>query len=260
MCTRFNRLFLLAALLLCTAGAIFAQEDGSPAAGDVLYLKDGSVLRGSLAYYIQGQEIAFILSTGDTLRYPQREIKRVVQGGAVLTGKKIKPVKTYDFRERGTYITFRLGLGVGRTSQSDNTLAPHASASAGYQFNRWVGVGGGVGVDAYRPDRSEVIYPLFGEVHGYLSGNRQAPYYALRLGYGLAFAEEENRILEARGGWYVQPSLGMRWGASAGVNFLTTVGLQLQEAEYTRQDGAPGERRIDELTYRRLHFGLGIVF
>ncbi len=260
MCTRLNRLFLIAALLLCTASATFAQENDPPEADDVLYLKDGSVLRGTLAYYIQGQEIAFILSTGDTLRYPQRQIMRFVQGGAVLTGKKFRPAKTYDFREEGVYFTFNLGLGVGRTSRSDNTVAPHASASMGYQFNRWVGVGGGFGVDGYRPDRGEVVYPLFGEVRGYLTGNRQAPYYSVRLGYGLAFAEEENRILEARGGWYFQPAFGMRWGASAGVNFLTTVGLQFQDAEFTRQDGAPGEVRIEDRTYKRLLFGLGIVF
>jgi len=265
MCTKIKQVALLIALLLCMANTVLAQ-DKDPANSeaistqDVLYLKDGSVLRGSLAYYIQGREIVFILSTGDTLRYPERKIRRFVQGGAVLSGRPVKPARRYEFREEGLYFTFGLGLGVGRTSGSDNTVAPQASASAGYQLNRWLGVGAGFGVDAYQPDRGEVIYPLFGEARGYLTDKRQAPYYALRLGYGLAFAEEENRILEAQGGWFFQPLLGIRWGASAGVNFLTSVGLQFQGAEFTRQNGGPGEVRIDKKTYKRMHFGLGIVF
>ena len=227
---------------------------------DVLYLKDGSVLKGRLHHYVKGEIIVFELSTGDVLEYTQSEIKRFVQGGVAANPGEVKGPKPYEFKEEGVYFSFALGLGIGRNSRNENAVAPDLTAGAGYHFSRWLGLGGGFGVDVYAPERSEIIYPIFGEIRGYLLQARQSPYYAFRSGYGIAVKDEDNRVLEAKGGWYVNPSLGLRWGASAGVNFVTEVGLQFQRAEYTRAFGAPGEREIQSRQYKRLIFRLGIVF
>lgn len=229
---------------------------------DLLYLKDGSVLQGRLLKYVQGQQIYFRLTTGDEVTFPERKIKRFVSGGALDKWEppRERSPKPYAFEEEGLYFTFHAGLGVGRSSSNNNTVSLNLLASAGHQLNRQLGIGGGLAVDSYYSVEGEIIYPVFAEVRGYLTRTREAPFYALRAGYGVAFEEPEDRLIAAEGGLYLNPSVGMRWGASAGVNFLSEIGFQYQRAEFTRSFGGDEGREIETKRFKRLSLRLGIVF
>jgi hypothetical protein len=251
---------LLLGLIFFTAHGWSQEPAARDSFPDLLYLKDGSVLQGRLLKYIQGKQIYFRLTTGDEVTYPEREIQRFVQGGALAERVPARAPKPYAFREEGLYVTFHAGAGVGRNHSNGNTVAWNLLASAGHQFNRWLGLGGGLAVDGYYPANGEVVYPLFAEVRGYLTETREAPFYVVRTGYGLTFKETNNGVSAAEGGLYLNPSLGMRWGASAGINIISEIGFQYQRAEYTRSFGGDGGREIQTKKFKRLSLRLGMVF
>ncbi len=251
-------LFLIC--LLWTSAYSWAQDTTAVSTySDLLYLRDGSVLKGRLLYYIQGERIVFELSTGDRVEFEQRKIRRLVQGGEENI-PPVKPRKQYEFREEGLYFSTLAGITLGRTSRSAETGSWNLLAVAGHMFKRQLGVGGGIAVDGYSPRESEIIYPIFAEARGYLSASRFAPFYAMRLGYGVAFKENDNLVAGAQGGLFVNPALGLRWGGSAGVNFVTELGFQYQRARFERFIGGWGEMEIEKKGYKRLNIRLGIVF
>lgn len=252
---------LLMFLIMMIALAGRAQENGVPESPpDVLYLKDGTVLKGKLLHYIQGDKIVFELSTGDRVEYPQKKIRRFVQGGTLPEKAQAKPPKSYNFQETGLFFNLLPGMTFGRSSNSDNAVSLNLLGSAGYQLNRWIGVGGGIAVDAYVPHRGEIVYPVFAEARGYFSPTRYSGFYVLRTGYGIVFAEEDNGVMDASGGFFLNPAIGLRWGGASSVNFVSEFGFQYQRAGYERSFGWNGERDVIKKGYKRLNIRLGILF
>lgn len=249
---------LLLTLLLLTAAAGFAQNEQG--AEDVLYLRNGTVLRGHLLQYVQGGQIVFQLKTGDRLVFTDKHVRRLVQGGEQPAG--VREPRPYSFREKGFYATLQGGMAVGRSFTSQQSGAWNVSLTAGHLLRRTLGFGVGVGADAYFPDNGEIVYPVFAEVRGYLLKERSTPYYALRSGYGFAFKEENQAgIVDAEGGLYLNPAIGARWGASGGLKFTTEVGFQYQRAVYTKGFTPFGEGRdIQRHQYKRLNIRLGMLF
>lgn len=253
------RLLLLISLLWTSAYSLAQDTTTVSTYSDLLYLRDGSVLQGRLLHYILGEKIVFELSTGDHVEFEQRKVKRLVQGGEENI-PPVKPRKEYEFREEGLYFAALAGITIGRTSRSTETGSWNLLAVAGHLFKRQIGVGGGIAVDGYSPQESEIIYPVFAEARGYLSASRYAPFYAMRLGYGFAFKESDNLVTGAEGGVFVNPALGLRWGGSAGANFVTELGFQYQRASFERSIGNWGEMEIEKKGYKRLNIRVGIVF
>ncbi len=256
--TCFSICFLFVLLAQCHLA--FGQQAVEAEYDDRLYLKDGSIFKGRLLHIIHGESYWFEISSGDTLVYPVRKVKRLIQDADAydeLPGNGWKP-RPYAFRETGLYFSTMGSLGLGRDFSGFSTGNVGLSFSAGYQLNRWIGLGGGVGVDVYQPEEGQVVYPLFAEARGYLTGQKVAPYYSLRLGYGMAFEGDNNNIIRARGGLLVHPAIGMRWGAGPGVNFVSDMGFQYQESSFTFAN-FNGELTHD-LGYKRLVFRVGIVF
>ncbi len=258
---KFHQTLFLFTVLLLLGFTARAQETGGAELPDKLFLRDGSVLKGKLMHIVQGESIWFLSSTGDTLVFKPREVERLVQDADQLSdtpfviAKKRKP---YSFREEGLYFNTMAALGLGKDLDGNTTGSAGLAFSAGYMLDRWLGIGGGVGMDLYHPERGEIVYPVFAEGRGYLSTRNRSPYYLLRLGYGMAFPDENNNIIEARGGLMVHPALGMRWGAAEDVNFVTDLGFQYQRSSFTFEtfNGEVDQR----MGYKRWVFRLGIVF
>ncbi len=263
-------LFIVMFVIGCSWPELSAQEQlpaDTSSFPDLLYLRDGSVLKGRLEVYAHGQFLIFGLSTGDRIEVPASSVRRVVQGGALHPPEerrmKERIPRPYRFREEGLYHSIAVGLAFGNSGAENGqaTAGWSAGYSAGYLFNRWIGLGGGLGIDAYYLGAGEVVYPLFGEARGYLSSRKIAPYYRIAAGYGIAFRDEDKNITEARGGAYFQPSLGFRWGGGPGINLTTDLGFRYQQATYTREQPFAGvEREVEKLRYKRIVFQVTMVF
>jgi len=127
----------------------------------------------------------------------------------------------------------------------------------GYQFNRWIGAGMGIGFDGYDIGAGENIIPVYAEARGYFMKKNTTPFYSVALGYGFAGKNDNTGIIEGSGGIMFNPNIGYRIGASAGANFTLALGYKLQKASFTPRWNGEIERKF---TYSRLNLKLGLLF
>jgi hypothetical protein len=252
---------LLIVILLTFPLLITAQTGNS----DVIYLKNGSILRGKIISISESQSLTLQLAE-DTVRMkiPETMIKKIIQEAPKTSAPRGQRLpKPYEFSEKGFYKTIYAGLNPGAYSQNNwsntRSLGFNASASFGYQFNRWYGVGLGAGVENYYFDHN--LFPVFVETKGYWQKKNISPYHSLAVGYAFANAADAQSV---KGNLFVHPAVGYRFGASTSINFFADLGLRIQEVSRSYQitqwwDGRTIQYTEDWL-YKRLTFRFGIIF
>ena len=252
---------LLALLFLSSLPVALSAQ----AEADMLYLRNGQQLEGRILEYQQGVRLLLRLSTGDTLAIRDAEIERIVQKGYLpaeaLDWQKPTPKKGYAFKEQGLYnaLYFSTMNSGGPDSRLKMGIGLHHSA--GYQFNRLLGLGLGLGIDTYGLSDGQSIYPLFAEARGYLLRKAVTPYYSVSAGYGFAFKNRDANVIEAEGGPLFRGIIGLRLGGEVRTNVLLGLGYQYQEASFTRSlFGGGGVWEVQELTFHRIVMRVGLIF
>ena len=249
---------------------------------DVVRLRNGSVFRGKIIEEKGGEYYLLELEGGDVLRLDWDEIDALTEesdpGGYYEATSKMRAKKRskaefreewrrereekrsiYAFKERGWYnVTYFSSIGGEQSGEFQFGLGIHNVV--GYMYNRKFGIGLGIGADTYSFQSGETIYPLYAEARGYLNKEFNSFYYALATGYGFAFKNKEEEILEARGGLMVHPSFGVRFGASEHTNMLLDFGWKLQKAHFMREFRFTGEIEVKDVWYNRFTIRLGLIF
>jgi len=237
---------------------------------DVVYLKDGSVLKGLIVNYEQGATLIFKLQNGEEIVIIDTEIARIVQDvrepksdsyDELMNGKvKAKPKEqVYEFRERGFYNAMMLG-SLNTRAGNEFKMGVSFHNVSGFQFSRWLGIGLGVGIETYGTDDDEVIYPVFAEFRGYFNKKIKAPYYTLGAGYGFMATNEKEFITEARGGWMLHPAIGLRFSGKKRNNLTADIGYKFQKAYFRRDFTFNGDIEIRDVLYQRLIIRVGLLF
>lgn len=245
-------------------------QGGAPAVYEVLYLNDGSVLRGRIKEIQRGGKLVFELSQGMEMTFMEDEIKKIVQESYPLPAgqPKIRQKKPYAFEEKGLYFSTTLALGNGRL---DDNLAVGLGIdfTTGYQFHRLFGVGANLGLNSYAFfDGTDNFFTPSLELRGYLSKKTTSPYYSILGGYGFPFKNKGDNTIEGNpdvetlkreGGYYFHPSVGVRIGASKGANIVFDLGYAFQSA-YFEEVIFNSDLLKRDVNYRRLTLRFGLVF
>ena len=114
------------------------------------------------------------------------------------------------------FVDVSYAFGVGHL----NLDRAEFSTIHGYQFNPYLFLGMGVGVNYYLHN-SDGVVPIFANVKGtFLKGNI-TPFLDMRLGYSVGDVE----------GVYVNPSLGCRFGVGKRTGINISLGYTLQRSE-----------------------------
>jgi hypothetical protein len=239
---------VLLIFLLLVSGRILAQQDEYITQ---VRLKDGSVLEGKMTEYVDGEYIRMDIG-GSEITIRQSSVKYIKH-------KNLSSIREYAFQESGYYHHSSLGLMPGFISPGNAVLGATLDHSSGYLFNRYAGAGLNLGMMNYSPFYGEVIYSLAAEFRGYLLGKYFSPYYLLRSGYGFNFKGE--RFLEADGGLFLNPAIGVRLTGKQSVNITAEIGLSFQHAHY-RYETQWWDRSIIEkdVRYQRFIMKLGVLF
>jgi hypothetical protein len=126
--------------------------------------------------------------------------------------------------------------------------------SVGYQFNQYVSVGGGFGMDVYDKE----YFPIYADFRGYILNSAVSPYYAFQAGYGISsdIFNLNSSNISHKGGAMLHPSIGVRFASFRKTNFILEAGYKFQ------YDKRTDERRntVDKITYRRLALKVGLLF
>ena len=235
-------LFLL--LVCCTTYLSGQKKLQKGAVATHLLLHDGSNLKGFIQKKYDDGSLDFMILGNYPTHLEAHTIKKKRQGDSHLlyfTDGKY-------FRTKGYYNVLRIG-SIWAKEGTSNSSPPVRDQSVngfsglnimnmhGYQFNKWISLGVGAGIDIYNvnENRSQTFLPVFFDFRTYPFSNKVSPYLAVNGGYGFGvdifdnFSETADEFYE--GGWMVAPALGFRFASNRRGNFLLELGYRLQDTK-----------------------------
>lgn len=247
------RVFAIISCLLLYAAHIKAQQNEY---SDKVYLKNGNRIVGKIIYYQPNDTLQMQISSGQIMKLAPLQIQKIVMAGA--TDAKVSRIeRPYNFKERGMYDALSFNINLGRSSRSH--LGYGFQNVVGYQFNRLVGTGIGLGYDSYYLNNGESnVASVFGEYRGYLGKRNVSEYWTFAAGYGFPRANQEDVLTNLKGSFMIQPTIGFRFGASSRYNFFADLGFRLQQVRYESLNTWAENRYT--VTYRRWVLRGGILF
>ncbi len=253
-------------LLLTLVPVAYSQEtkpvnDETRPIVDNVWLKDGSTLSGTILKWELARGMEFKLMTGALVQISKGDIAKVYQGVPFMAMEPIyysgrrKGLRPYAFKETGLYNTFSGFLNFSGSGGAG------VHYSIGHKFSRMLGVGIGTGFETNDFNYTRNIIPVYAEARGYFLPKKITPYYAAKIGYGFALKNEVNGTIDAKGGFYFSPEIGVRFGGKS-VNYYLGIEYKIQNATFTNSFW-PWEGQgifTDKLSYRRFELRTGITF
>lgn len=207
-------LLLLAGLLLVSS-LVRAQAPASP---DVLYLKDGSVIRGTLIESITGSHVRFQNLEGQVREYPMSEVS-----STKISGKNNRPV--YELQHIGFSHSSSLGIMVGNSGYYGDQANPSFHTINGVRIGKHWSTGVGTGLEGFGYGTQMPIFahgryaPLKGAVSPFIDG---------MVGYSLPITSPRYNLWrdnddQNRGG--ITAGIGAGVKMMAGQRFGLTIGM-----------------------------------
>jgi tetratricopeptide (TPR) repeat protein len=177
----------------------------------------------------------------------------------VFDGKELAStkMKEYQFKYKGfTNITsFVIGFGVGG---STNDISLGFSNSIGYLVNPYFSFGIGSGLDVYR---ERLMIPLFVDLRANFIKKRVSPLFSIGLGYSFTPRKDLTTpdgltysFRNSRGGFYLNPALGVRFFVSKKTALYLSLGFRLQDFDVRRNESDSWNRY--RTTYLTTKFGI----
>lgn len=219
----------------------------------VVYLHDGSMIKGQVVEDHTQSVVTITLIDGTQLIIPLKTVKSVIQ-----VKENIEFLKNGKYvQTRGLYKSITVGtLTAWEDDEKEYILWGFSfpNLAVGYQFNQYLAVGGGVGMDIYDFE----FIPVFADFRGYIFNSRVSPYYALQAGYGIS-ADLSNSLSSnesSKGGAMIHPSIGLRFASFRQTKFIMEAGYKFQYETRTND----WNESVDNIVYRRLSLKFGVLF
>lgn len=216
-------------LLFAIMQISFAQETIK----ETVYLKNGSIIKGLVIEQIPNETLKIQTADGSIFVYKMSEVEKIT--------KEISPVGKSSYREKSAakkintnrydlhdISGYRGFVETGYTVKTGEYGRGRLDITTthGYQFNPYLFVGGGVGLQYYHEDDLTVV-PLFAEVRANFLKNKVSPFAALKVGYSVSFYDGDSEDL----GFYCAPAVGVRYAVARNLALNFSVGYSLQYAE-----------------------------
>ena len=198
---------ILLSLFLFTAIAASSQSYQ-----DVVYLKNGSIVKGQIIEQIPTSLLKIEIAGGSIFVYQITEIEKIVKE-EIITPPIAKRKKTAPKMGYKGFVD--MGGGFPVSYDGDGFFSVHISQ--GYQFNPFFFVGAGLGVD-YHFGENCIFLPLYANGRINFIDNPVSPFFDLKIGYS---------VYEGKGA-FLAPSIGTRFAIDQRCGFTFSVGYNLQ--------------------------------
>lgn len=182
-----------------------------PTGNDIVYLKDGSVIYGTITYYDAQDMLKITANDGVTFELPMHLVLRMEKGiigrSKSMTNKPDKRSARGISRGYQGYVDIGQSYELGGDFSSANT---EVLTSHGFRFNPYFYLGGGLGF-IFNSETEDVYVPFYVNVRADLLNKRISPFFDFKLGY----------TVNNDGGAFVSPAIGVKF------NFGRRVALNL---------------------------------
>ena len=186
---------------------------------DVVYLKNGGIIHGIIIEQVPNQTVKIQTKDGNVFVYRIEEIEKLTKEQIKRgTGVGIGEIKQSGFTNI-TEINFGLGLG-----NSNNDFSYGIQTINGYLVNPYFSAGLGIGVDKYK---SVTFIPVFADFRANFINGNVSPFLSADIGYSLS------TINYNKGGFLLNPSVGVKFFVSATTALNFSLGYRLQEQNFS---------------------------
>ena len=212
---------------------------------DVVYLNNGSIIRGELILYEQGQQVKIKTIDGSVWVFDATEVEKVNKE------MPVAPSKVITTKEKGFYNVTDIGFNTG--FDPGGVFIPSISFQMvnGYQMNPTWSYGFGMGVESFNYDP---YMPFFVDVRYHLKDELFTPFTNLKSGAVLG-------IESASKGFFVDASVGVKNQRGDKSAFTFSLGYRFQYLEDKNIWWEWPQQTIKEIyQMHRLSIRLGFYF
>lgn len=215
---------------------------------DVVYLKNGSILRGEIIEQTNN-EILKIKTVGRNVIVVKWEnVERIAR----------EEIPHSDFGqqyfEKSGYVIntgFDILTGGGTTSVGFRMVN-------GYRFNPQLSAGLGIGLVLYNDPQN--LVPIYLDFKYKLKRANSTPFVFLKTGFSFSIMSDENlEVVDHDGGFMLSPGIGIQFETSEEFGLYFTAGYNLDNSKYEQED-FNGRTVETDINYRRMMIGFGFSF
>ncbi len=240
-------------LLVMTASVLFAQSNLQ----DVVYLKNGSIIKGVITEQVFGEHIKMETADGSVFVFKAEEIEKITKTEKIESTKSVSDQNQNQQTLKTTSITTstknthsRGYVGIVETGYVHGVGGLEASRFKmdfinGYQFNPYLSLGLGVGVRIY--ENEEYNLPIYLDARFTFTEQKVSPY--ISLGGGVNILEIDPHLAA---------SIGVLWRTSDKLAVKFGIGYEYQNI-YIEYATASSSSSMSHDT-GGIAFSLGVVF
>ncbi len=219
---------------------------------DIVYLKNGSVIKGQVLEYDPNGKIKIEIAGGSILVYDSGEIQKMSKE---TIGETSEPKETplipppppkkleKHLIQKGWYMMLGTGFIAAQLPPGLPLPALLGDVVVGHRLTPHLSVGGGLGLQV---GLVQSFLQGFGHVRLNFSKKSFSPYLDGQIGYGLLlnpngltntinvwnWADRVQNIRQASGGLYARPAIGVRFASVSSVHCFLDLGCTFQSSYY----------------------------
>ena len=211
---------------------------------DVVYLKNGSVLRGEIVELIENDHLKIEIAGRNIFAVMMDDVEKI-------TSEKLTIQRHYKKTGYMNRTGFEL-LHSGGDSSIRVTMVN------GYRFNPHLSAGIGFGITPYNDPLT--LIPVFLELNLRFLKANSSPYLFLKTGYNFSVHHDDNmEILDHHGGLLFNPGVGLHFIRSSGTGWYFQAGYNIDNSYYEFEGWWP-QTVENDLSFRRVSLGMGLSF
>lgn len=218
-----TKYLLLIALTIITNSAL-----GQSHYQDVVFLKNGSIIRGIIIEQIPGQTLKIETADKSIFVFQMNEVEKMtrepISNRTNAISDKLNLKKGYiGIIEIGDQVGIG-EYGIGRA---------HLNIINGYQLNPYLFIGLGTGLRYYF-DIDDLYLPIFANLKVNLSTSKVSPYFSAGIGSSLNLSNQKHR--ENKTGLIFNPTIGINFNVSSKSVMNIGFGYEMQRMEIGRYE------------------------
>lgn len=193
---------------------------------DVVYLKNGSVIRGVIVEQVPYQTLKIQTKDGNIFVYNFSDIEKMTKEMPFATQKfyslnndsETNVLQSTPFNKPKGYFGL-VELGFAPSVNGYESLRINATIINGYRILPQFAIGVGIGLQGYAIDYGEMTIPIFAHLRSDFLNKKTSPFVAFNIGYNLSLDGYSGYY----GGLMMEPSLGASF--NVGHKYRMTAGL-----------------------------------
>jgi hypothetical protein len=251
---------LLKPTFLFVLGILLATQLSAQKRIDVVQLKNGNVLKGTIVRQVPGQFLELKTLDKNFWKFDMEDIAEIRY-----ERKRVPKFKNDSVPIRNSKVFIETKFGVLLGSNGNQNEAPFSlMCSANYRFKNGLSLGGGTGLETFE----ETQIPLFADIRYHHKIKGFNTYLFCQSGYSFALDERENTSyyynngeeMDNKGGWLINPGIGVIFSGRGSTRFSLGLGYRYQKNKLTWHNDFTSDKEILREEFNRLSIHMGIIF